>query len=198
MINKLLDCDLPCKDTNKDFIFPIADINPDLIKLIMVSESPPKNHKDYFYRDPAGSFFMTTRLAFSDAGYSIADISDLTKLGVYLTTAIKCSKKEYMVGSTTIKKCSKILEMEISQFPNVKVIMCMGDFAIKAINYITKRNFGTSVIPLGSTYKIRKGSYELNGIRYFPSYTQTGASFNIEKTKRIMISEDIKYAMALL
>lgn len=198
MINKLLNCNLPCKDTNKDFIFPKADINPDLIKLIMISESSPANHKDYFYKDPAGSFFRTTQLAFADAGFNIANISDLTKLGVYLTTAIKCSKKNYRVGSTTIKECSRILEMEISQFPNVKVIMCMGDFAIKAVNYITKRNFGTNIIPSGSTYKIRKGTYELNGIRYFPSYTQTGESFNIEKTKRKMISEDIKCAMALL
>lgn len=198
MINKFLNCSLSCEDTNKDFIFPKADINADLIKLIMISESPPQDHNDYFYKDPKGSFFRTTELAFNDAGFNIENITDLTKLGVYLTTAIKCSKKDYLVSSKTIKECSKILENEIFQFTNVKIIMCMGNFAIKAINYITKRKYKTNIIPSGSTYKIRKEVYELNGIRYFPSYTQTGESFNIEKSKRKMISEDIKSAMSLL
>ena len=74
----------------------------------------------------------------------------------------------------------------------------MGDFAIKAVNYITKRKYGRTVIPSGSTYKIRGGTYILNGIRYFPSYTQTGESFDIEKSKRKMIAEDIKTALTII
>jgi len=35
----------------------------------------------------------------------------------------------------------------------------------------------------------------LNGIRVFPSDTHTGDSFNIEKSKRRMIAEDIKEAL---
>ena len=74
----------------------------------------------------------------------------------------------------------------------------MGDFAIKAINYITKRKYGKKAIQSGSTYKIRKGIHILNEIRYIPSYTQTGESFNIEKSKRQMIAEDIKNALLII
>lgn len=111
-----------------------------------------------------------------------------------MTTAIKCSKKDYLVSAATIKNCSEVLEQEIEPFHNVKSIMCMGDFAIKSVNYIFKRKCGHNVIPSGSTYKIRKETYTLDGIRFFPSYTQTGDSFNIEKSKRMMIAEDIRNA----
>jgi hypothetical protein len=57
----------------------------------------------------------------------------------------------------------------------------MSDFAIKAINYIWKRKYNEKIIPTGSTYKIRNNVYESNGIRFFPSYTQTGDSFGLEK-----------------
>ena len=73
--------------------------------------------------------------------------------------------------------------------------MCMGDFAIKAVNYIYKWKFNEKVIPSGSTYKIRGQNYIYNNIRFYPSYTQTGDSFNIEKSKRKMIAEDIRSAL---
>lgn len=76
--------------------------------------------------------------------------------------------------------------------------MCMGDFAIRAINYIYKKNDGITPIKRGSTYKIRKEKFIFNGIRFIPSYTQTGGSFNIETSKRIMIAEDIKLALSIV
>ena len=197
-INKNLKCDCPCIDVNRDFIYPELNINPDTVKIIMISEAPPVNHKDYFYKDASGSFFQTTQTAFSDAGIDIKSYKDLTGMGIYLTTAIKCSKKDYLVSAGTIKQCSMLLEMELEQFKNVKVIMCMGDFARKAINNICKSKYKISPIKSGSTYKIRKEEHVLNGIRFLPSYTQTGDSFNIEKSKRQMIAEDIKKAMDYL
>lgn len=71
----------------------------------------------------------------------------------------------------------------------------MGDVAIKALNYIAKRQTGEKVIPSGSTYKIRKNEYFYRGMRVFPSYLQTGKSFLIEKSKQKMIAEDIKAAI---
>jgi hypothetical protein len=53
------------------------------------------------------------------------------------------------------------------------------------------------VIPAGSTYKIRGGDYRFRGRRVFPSYLQVGPSFNIEKSKRRMIAEDIAAALSL-
>jgi uracil-DNA glycosylase len=74
----------------------------------------------------------------------------------------------------------------------------MGDVAIKAINYIAKLGGEGRVIPAGSTYKIRGGEYVFRGRRAFPSYTQAGPSFFIEKSKRRMIAEDIAAALALV
>ena len=54
------------------------------------------------------------------------------------------------------------------------------------------------IIPTGSTYKIRNGIYESNGIRFFPSYTQTGDSFGLEKSKVEMIKEDIGKAIKII
>ncbi len=74
----------------------------------------------------------------------------------------------------------------------------MGDFAIKAINYISKNKYGRNAITSGSTYIIRKIKHELNGVAYLPSYIQTGDSFNIERIKRKMIVEDIKHALSII
>jgi len=42
--------DFPCLDTDKNFfLVPYAEINPQDIKIIMISEAPPPDKKDYFY-----------------------------------------------------------------------------------------------------------------------------------------------------
>jgi hypothetical protein len=74
----------------------------------------------------------------------------------------------------------------------------MGDVAIKAVNYIAKRDSAGRAIPAGSTYKIRGGEFYFRGKRAFPSYLQVGPSFGIEKSKQRMIAEDITAAMDLL
>ena len=51
---------------------------------------------------------------------------------------------------------------------------------------------------LGSTYNIRGGEFYSRGKRAFPSYTQTGPSFGIEKSKQRMIAEDIATALKLV
>lgn len=190
----ICNCGRNCIDVNLEAFLPTAKISSNNIKVLMISEALPKNLNDYFYTTEEAAFFKTTCQALEDAGYHIESISELNELGIYLTTAIKCSKKDYLVSAATIKNCSQVLEQEIEPFKNVKSIMCMGDFAIKSVNYIFKRKYGSNVIPSGSTYKIRKETYILNDIRFFPSYTQTGDSFNIEKSKRMMIAEDIKSA----
>ena len=74
----------------------------------------------------------------------------------------------------------------------------MGDVAIKALNYIAKQEGEDRVIPAGATYKIRAGEYNYKGRRAFPSYTQAGPSFGIEKSKQRMIAEDIAAALTLV
>ena len=79
----------------------------------------------------------------------------------------------------------------------LKVLLLMGDVAIKALNYIAKRHTGEKVIPSGAIYKIRKNEYFYKGMRVFPSYLQTGKSFLIEKSKQKMIAEDLQTALKI-
>jgi uracil-DNA glycosylase len=192
------ECGYTCDDTNKDSILPAVKLDYGKISVVMISECPPTNRGDYFYAGEKGSFFKTTQAAFKDAGIEIHTYDDLSRLGVYLTTAIKCGKKGYAVSKKTIEACSTILNEELRCFPNLKVIMCMGDVAIKAVNDLYHKQYRVKPIKSGSTYKIRKTEHVFNGIRLFPSYTQTGDSFNIEKSKRRMIAEDIRNAFDYL
>ena len=90
------------------------------------------------------------------------------------------------------------MEKELALFPNSKVLLLMGDVAIKSINYIAGRAGARRVIPAGSTYKLRGPEYSFRGLRVFPSYLQAGPSFYIEKSKRRMIAEDIAAALSLV
>ena len=71
----------------------------------------------------------------------------------------------------------------------------MGDVAIKAFNAIATRAGVGRVIPSGSTYKIRGQEFHFRGSRVFPSYLQVGPGFDIEKSKRRMIAENIAHAL---
>ena len=57
----------------------------------------------------------------------------------YLTTAVKCGKTGYAVASGTIEECSAPLERKLALFPRARVLMLMGDVAIKAANTIARR-----------------------------------------------------------
>lgn len=188
--------DFPCLDVNKDCcIVPNMEIEPDRIRIIMISEAPPQDSSDYFYAQNNPFYMKTTAQAFRDAGLDVSSMVDVLNLGVYVTTAVKCGKTGYSISSKTVENCSSILEREMDLFSNVRAILLMGDTAIKAMNYMAKRNIGKRVIPSGSTYKIRRNKYFYKQVRVFPSYLQTGKSYLIEKTKRKMIAEDIKAAL---
>ncbi len=189
----------PCKDIEKGaYQIPNLDIDPDKIKIVMISEVPPIDPKDYFYSSGTPFYMETTKQAFSDAGYPINSINDILKLGLYITTAVKCPKTGTSISTDTIKECSFILEEELKLLPNANVYILLGDVAIKSFNYISKRNTKKSTIPNGSTYKLRNQSFYYEDKRVFPSYIITGKNFLIEKSKRKMISEDIKNALELI
>ncbi|MFH2039269.1 MAG: uracil-DNA glycosylase family protein [Chloroflexota bacterium] len=198
--NKCIECKtFPCVDVNKDcYVIPDVDVKEENIKVIMISEAAPAERNDYYYAKGNPSFQKTTVQAFNDAGIGVTSINELLDLGVYLTSAVKCGKTGYGLKANTIKECSFILEKEITLFPKVKVYLLMGDVAIKAFNYIALRKGESRVIPSGSTYKIRDREYLFQGKRVFPSYLQVGPSFNIEKSKRRMIAEDIACALNLV
>ena len=192
-------CQFACEDVQH--VCHFLQIDPrlcDRIRMVMISEAFPADAGDYFDGGPESKFIQNTNTIFNQLGYPYKTFEDYLKNGIYLTTAIKCIKKDYLVVSKTIENCSTLLEKELERFPHVRVMMLMGDFAIKAVNQIWKRKYKTRVIPAGSTYKIRKETFESNGVRFFPSYTQTGESFGIEKVKVEMITDDVKRAMQVL
>ena len=166
--------------------------------MVMISEAAPAEAEHYYYAKGESLFEKTTVTAFNDAGCEVSSIKELVDKGVYFTTAGKCGKTGYGIKAGTVNECSLLLERELALFKNVRVLMLMGDVAIKAVNYIAKRAGHRRVIPAGSTYKIRGPKYFFDDVRAFPSYLQAGPAFFIEKSKRRMIAEDIKAALRLI
>ena len=195
--SKCVQCiDFPCLDVNKDcYLVPNIEVDPAKIKAFMVSEAPPIEPNDYFYANGEPFYMQTTAQAFKDAGFEVTSMKDVLDLGVYITTAIKCGKTGYSISSKTIENCSSLLKKEMDQLPHIEAILLMGDTAIKAMNYIAKRDIGKRIVPSGSTYKIRRNEYFYKDARVFPTYLQTGKSYLIEKSKRKMIAEDINTAL---
>jgi len=199
-VNDCVGCaEFPCTDVRHEcYLVPNIEVNPAKISIVLISEAAPADAGDYYYAEEDPLFQQTTVQAFRDAGAEVASIHDLLGIGVYLTTAVKCGKTGYGIKAATIRECSLILEAELALFPAVQVYLLMGDVAIKAVNYIAKRQGEGRVIPSGSTYKIRGEAYYYRDARAFPSYLQAGPSFFIEKSKRKMIAEDIAAALELV
>lgn len=189
----------PCSDVNHlSYLVPDIDLDPAHILAVLISEAAPANPSDYYYAPSNPLFAHTTVQAFRDAGVPVTNVSDILHLGIYLTTAVKCGKTGYSIATQTTRTCSTLLKREIELFPNLRVLMLMGDVAIRAINDIAREDRQPRVIPAQSTYKIRGGQYYYQGIRALPSYLQAGPSFFIEKSKRRMIAQDIRTALDLI
>lgn len=199
-VSDYVDCkSFPCRDVRHDcYQVPAVDIDPQKVSMVMISEAVPSDPGDDYYAPGDPLFARTTLQAFQDAGAPVASLQDLLDLGVYLTSAVKCAKTAYGIQTETIMECSQILQDELGLFPSVQVYLLMGDVAIRSLNYIAKRQGQGRVIPAGSTYKIRGGTFHYQAARAFPSYLQAGPSFFIEKSKRKMISEDIAAALRLV
>ena len=188
--------DFPCEDTRRaGYFIPVTAIDPSRVSILLISEASPGDLSDHYHAGAEALFARTTLLAFQDAGAQVGSISDIQALGVHLTTAVKCGKYGYAVATSTVNRCSTVLEREIALFPNLKALLLMGDVAIKSINAIARRQGEPRVIPAGSTYKIRGGEFSFHGIPSFPSYLQAGPSYGIEKSKQRMIAQDIAHAL---
>lgn len=199
-VGKIIQCvDFPCDGVNKTaYVTPDIEIIPHKVKLLLISESAPSDPADYYYAKGNPLYQQTTVQAFQDAGLDVTSIQSLINMGIYMTTAVKCGKIGYGIKAGPIRECSKLLETELSLFKQLRAVLLMGDVAIKAMNYIAKRQGEPRVIPAGSTYKIRGQAFKFKGIPVFPSYLQAGPSFFIEKSKRRMIEEDLRSALALI
>lgn len=178
---------------------PDCEIDPEKIKIIMISEVPPQNPEDGFYsKAPEPDYMKSTLGLFAAAGVQVGRMRDILDMGIYITTAVKSPKTGYTVDQAVIEAHLPILEAELALFPNLKAIMLMGDVAKKAVNMIAKEQTQKNVIPSAPTCRVRGGEFYLNQIRVMPSYIMTGKNLLIEPFKRDTVSEDIKAAMKLL
>lgn len=181
--------------------FSKCGVKPEGIKVVMVSEVPPPSPNDGFYSPLPGAAYANSALGlFAAAGVQAGKegMQVLLNKGIYITTAVKAPKTGYAVEAAAVKAHLPLLQAELALFPNLKVIMLMGDVAKKAFNMIAKAETGKNVIPLGATYKIRHQEYYWKGIRVFPSYIITGGNILIEKSKREMIAADIACMMEII
>lgn len=186
-------------ENRNKILVPDVTLETDKIRMMMISEVTPPNNDDYFYsRKPNGAFMTSVLGLFKASGVEFITIDDIINYGIYITTAVKTPKSQYTIATATIKEQLPILEAELDMFPNLKVIMLMGDVAKKAVNTIVRKRTKKSVIPSKSTYKIRNQKFYYNGIQVFPSYIMTGENILIEKSKVGMITEDIRNALTII
>ncbi len=189
--------DYPCGDVRHE-AYEVAgvDVDPASVRVILVSEAAPADAADGYEGTGEAVFAKTTVLAFQAAGFPVRDLDDVRRLGVHLTTAVKCAKTAYNLAPSTIRACSVLLERELALFPNATAVLLMGDVAIRAVNEIARRAGEPRPVPAVPTYKLRGGEFTFRGRRVFPSYLQAGPAFFIERGKQRVIAEDIAAALA--
>lgn len=167
------------------------EIDPKSIKALMINEVVPADPQNDFYGSENAAYMETTIPLFRQAGIEVSTIQEILAQGIYLTNAIKFPKSETTIDNDSIEKSLPYLEKELTLFPNVQVIMLMGDVAKKCFNRITKKATKRNAVPAISTYKIRKTELYYQNIRIMPSYIMTGKNILIEKSKVQMAAEDL-------
>ena len=174
------------------------DIDPFTIRAVMVNEVVPSDPLQDFYGSPEADYLKTTIPLLQGAGAEVVSIQEILKRGIYITNAVKTPKTDYAIDKSSIENSLPYLEAELSLFPDIKVIMLMGDVAKKAFNMITKKSTKKNVIPAVSTYKLRNSEIYYKGIRVMPSYIMTGGNILIEKSKVTMATEDIAIMLEII
>ena len=174
------------------------DIDPLTIQAIMINEVVPADPLQDFYGPPDADYLKTTIPLLQGVGAKVTSIQDILQKGIYITNAVKTPKADYVIDKRSIENSLPYLEAELSLFPNIKVIMLMGDVAKKAFNMITKKSTKKNAIPAVSTYKLRNSEIYYKGIRVMPSYIMTGGNILIEKSKVTMATEDIATMLEII
>lgn len=175
-----------------------VNIESEKIRAIMINEIVPIDSDDDFYGKPESAYMSTTIPLFRKAGIEVNSIQDILNLGIYITNAVKTPKSGYSVSKDSIEESLPYLEKELELFPNLQVVMLMGDVAKKAFNMISKKATKKNAVPSMSTYKLRNTEIFYKEIRIIPSYIMTGQNILIEKSKFQMASEDIALMYRLI
>ena len=172
--------------------------DPASVYVVMISEVVPKDPKEDFYGGPGSSYAESAVALFRQADVNVSTVFELLDRGIYLTNAVKYPKTKSAVETSAIERSLSILEEELSRFPNLRVVMLMGDVAKKSFNMLAKKQTGKNCIPSGATCKQRSSEFYFGNVRVIPSYIMTGGNLLIERSKAQMISEDIKKMMEII
>lgn len=171
--------------------FNDIDIDPLKIRAIMINEVVPSDPSQDFYGQADAEYLQTTIPLFKKAGLHIDTMQEILQMGIYITNAVKVPKSGYAIETSSIEQSLPFLEQELALFPNLRVVMLMGDVAKKAFNMMAKKATKKHVIPSTPTYKLRNSELYYGMLRVIPSYIMTGKNILIEKSKFQMASEDI-------
>jgi uracil-DNA glycosylase len=175
-----------------------AGVESAAIRMVAVGEALTESGHD-FLSAPSDSMFVSNVVAaFQSAGADIHSIDDVVSLGVYLTVAVKAPKLTATIPTATVDEHALSLAAELDVLTNLRVIVLMGDVAIKAMNAVARQRGMPRVIPPGPTYKLRDSEHRYGEVRVLPSYLPTGKSYLIERSKREMIAEDLRVALLLM
>ena len=167
------------------------DLDPAAIRAIMINEVVPEDPAQDFYGSSGEQYLSTTIPLFQKAGLPVETVADILRMGVYITNAVKTPKTAYAIEKSSLEESLPWLEAELALFPNVRVVMLMGDVAKKMFNQIARKTTKRNVIPSGATYKLRATPFYYGEVRVMPSYIMTGGNILIEKAKVTMAAQDI-------
>ena len=170
----------------------VPSIDPGMIRVVMINEVVPTDPLQDFYGSENSAYQRSAVTLFQQAGVAAKTSTELLSLGIYLTNAVKFPKNGYTVDTARIEQSLPLLEEELALFPNLRVIMLMGDVAKKSFNMIAKKATGKNCIPSGATYRLRNSEFYFGTTRVIPSYIMTGGNLLIEKSKFAMVVDDIK------
>lgn len=168
-----------------------VEVDPAAIRAIMINEVVPEDPAQDFYGSSGEQYLSTTIPLFQKAGLPVETVADILRMGVYITNAVKTPKTAYAIEKSSLEESLPWLEAELALFPNVRVVMLMGDVAKKMFNQIARKTTKRNVIPSGATYKLRATPFYYGEVRVMPSYIMTGGNILIEKAKVTMAAQDI-------
>ncbi len=175
-----------------------VELDPSAIRAVMINEVVPSDPKQDFYGGPDADYPMAAVSLLRSAGAPVSSIYDVLHMGVYVTNAVKTPKSKSAVDRTEIERSLPYLEKELSLFPNLMVVMLMGDVAKKAFNTISRKATKKNAVPSVSTYKLRNDVIYHGCIRIIPSYIMTGGNILIERSKVTMATEDVAKMLDLI
>lgn len=177
--------------TQRELRLNDVEVDPAKIRALLINEVVPADPAQDFYGSSSGEYLSTALPLFRMAGLDVQSIRDVLDMGVYITNAVKTPKTAYAIEKERLAESLPLLEAELALFPNVQVILLMGDVAKKMFNQIARRTLKKNVIPAGATYRLRGNAFYAGSVRVMPSYIITGGNLLIEKSKVRMITEDL-------